>query len=100
MDDAGQEVDRLKQGLNYQLEDCSVGVMNVFEMDGAAVAQLSVLRPVTSSDETLRLREGDEFSGGMHTYRVKAIVPEQSGERAFVDVTRVPRRRWRIGGRH
>jgi hypothetical protein len=99
VDDSGPEVDRLKQGFDYRLEDCSVGVMNVFERDGSPLAHLSVWCPETSSDETLRLREGDKFSGAKHTYRVVAIVLEQSGERAFVDVTRVRQRRWRIGGR-
>jgi hypothetical protein len=99
VDDSGPEVDRWEQGLNYRLEDCTVGVMNVFEIDGSALAQLSVWRPDISSDETVRLREGDDFSAGLHTYRVVAIVLAQPGGRAFVDVTRVRRRRWRVGGR-
>ena len=72
--------------------------MNVFLLDGAPIAQLSVAAADRASDEVVRVRDGDELTAGARTYRVVAVgLGGAGGEPGFVDVVPVrPRRRWPI----
>ena len=99
MADTEPDVQRLRQGRNHRLEGCSIGVMNVFLLDGAPIAQLSVAAADGASDEVVRVRDGDELTAGSRTYRVVAVgLGGVGGEPGgFVDVALVHRRRrWPI----
>jgi hypothetical protein len=77
---------RLIQSLNYTLHAREVGVMNVYEKDGAVVAHLSVFDPVTSEDDDVHVKANDEFLVGSERYQVATVVTQQGDQRAWLEV--------------
>lgn len=73
---------RWMQTHRHNLHGHTVGVMNVFEKDGAAVAQVSVRDPRTAA--------GEEAAVADRRSRVVASELARAGERAWVDVTPSP----------
>ena len=81
---------RWTQTHQYNLHGLKVGVMNVFEKDGAVVAQVSVWNPRTRSGNDVIVRAGEEIEVAEQRYRVVAIELAQGDVRAWVDVMQVP----------
>ena len=77
---------RLVQSMNYPMHAHEVGVMNVYEKDGAVVAHLSVFDPASKKDDDVYVKANDELVVGGQGYRVVTVVTAKDGERAWLEV--------------
>jgi hypothetical protein len=81
---------RVQQGTVGGLgETFSLGVMNVWTENGSLTAQVAVWDTASTRDDTLQLRENDEFAAGEHRYRVARIMPAGTDVRAWIEVEAV-----------
>ena len=81
---------KLVQHLNYNMHAQQVGVMNIFEKDGALVAQLAVFDPRTMQQSKVMVGADDTFDVGGQRYRVVQLAAAQGDERAWLEIAPDP----------
>jgi hypothetical protein len=80
---------RLEQGTSNEVAGRRIGVMNVFEENGALIAQLAVNTPSTGDTDTLEVNAGDVVKLGTGSYRIVTITPGKGGARASLEIAPV-----------
>ena len=81
---------RLEQHKNYNMHAQQLGVMNIFEKDGALVAQLALFDPRTMKQSKVMVGADDTFEIGGQRYRVVQLAPADGDARAWLEITPDP----------
>ena len=81
---------KLVQHINNTMHGHQVGVMNVFEKDGAPVAQVALFDPRSGRESTVMVAADDTLDVGGQRYRVVQLVLAQGDERAWIEIAPDP----------